>query len=89
MTTLIEIRTTSGCKGRCDAKCYDAEHDDCQCICGGYNHGKGIETAKENIRKWSEVMIEDYAAKFDIYDYETLVNINVVNQMILPFIDKE
>lgn len=48
MTTLIAVYTSEGCVGRCDAKCYDASEPDCDCICGGRNHGKGIQQALEN-----------------------------------------
>jgi hypothetical protein len=36
------------CTGRCDANCYNAQERDCDCICGGANHGKGYKTAMEN-----------------------------------------
>lgn len=58
MTTLIEIRTSSGIVGRCDAKCHDAEHPQCDCICGGKNHGAGLEQARENTRELGEQWIE-------------------------------
>jgi hypothetical protein len=34
--------------GRCDAKCYDAHEPDCDCICGGRNHGARLVQALEN-----------------------------------------
>ncbi len=33
---------------RCDAKCYNAREPDCDCICGGMNHGVGLQQAQEN-----------------------------------------
>lgn len=42
MTTLIVVSGSDGIVGRCDAKCYDASHDKCDCICGGMNHGVGM-----------------------------------------------
>lgn len=30
---------------RCDARCYDAKGPDCDCVCGGANHGKGLTAA--------------------------------------------
>lgn len=36
----MTVLMSSG-KRRCDATCYDAKHDDCDCICGGANHRKG------------------------------------------------
>jgi hypothetical protein len=83
MTTLIEIRDVNGLVGRCDAKCYDAENDNCKCICGGYNHGVGIEAAKENTRKTQDLMISEAVELFAITDYEVMVNVTVVNQLNL------
>lgn len=58
MATLIATYNSDGCTGRCDAKCYNATHDKCDCICRGMNHGKGIDKARENTReladKWAE-----------------------------------
>jgi hypothetical protein len=51
MTTLIEVRNSSGLVGRCDAKCYNAEHPKCDCICGGMNHGAGKQKAMDNTRE--------------------------------------
>lgn len=48
MTTLIYVGNSEGCVGRCDAKCYDAHYPDCDCICGGKNHSKGLKQALEN-----------------------------------------
>lgn len=33
---------------RCDARCYNATHGRCSCICGGENHGVGLERALAN-----------------------------------------
>lgn len=35
---------------RCDATCYNAKHPDCDCICGGLCHGKGLEDAAELLK---------------------------------------
>lgn len=48
MTTLIAVYDSESCVGRCDAKCYAAHESDCDCICGGRNHGVGQEQATEN-----------------------------------------
>lgn len=48
MTTLIYVGNSDGCVGRCDARCYDAHEPDCDCICGGRNHGAGLEQALAN-----------------------------------------
>jgi len=46
MTTLITAEQLDGTRlGRCDANCYNAKTPHCRCICGGVNHGKGLEAA--------------------------------------------
>lgn len=60
MTTLIYVGNSSGCIGRCDAKCYEEKEDKCDCVCGGRNHGKGLKKALENTKEYSEEMIEEY-----------------------------
>lgn len=63
MTTLISYHSSDGSEGRCDARCYDAKHETCNCVCGGRNHGAGKEQAMENTREmatqWIESAIED------------------------------
>ena len=51
MTTLISYQSSGGDQGRCDAKCYEAHEDECDCICGGRNHGAGKEQALDNTRE--------------------------------------
>jgi len=51
MTTLISSESSSGQRRRCDAKCYNAKHDKCTCICGGVNYGVGLQKAVENTRQ--------------------------------------
>jgi hypothetical protein len=48
MTTLIAVYNSDGCVGRCDAKCYEAVDPDCDCVCGGRNHGVGRAQAATN-----------------------------------------
>ena len=49
--TLIAVYNSEGCVGRCDARCYEAAEPDCDCICGGRNHGAGREQAIDNTRE--------------------------------------
>ncbi len=50
--TLLEQRSGDGTLvGRCDARCYNADGPDCDCICGGRNHGAGLEQALEETRE--------------------------------------
>jgi hypothetical protein len=49
MTTLmILVANSDGVVGRCDAKCYSATGPECDCICGGQNHGVGLQRALAN-----------------------------------------
>ena len=66
MATIISWSNNEGTKGRCDARCHNAKHDKCKCICGGTFHGKarqpgGVEKVIED--KWGEVakVAEQYA----------------------------
>lgn len=58
--TLIAVYNSDGCVGRCDAKCYDAKHADCTCICGGANHGAGKTKAMDNTRELAESWLETW-----------------------------
>ena len=58
MTTLIAVYTSEGCVGRCDAKCYDAAEEECDCICQGRNHGAGKQQAVDNTRELAESWLE-------------------------------
>lgn len=40
MTTLMQWSNSEGIQGRCDAKCHEATHPECVCICGGVFHGR-------------------------------------------------
>lgn len=61
MSTLLAVYTRDGCIGRCDAKCYDAKHPGCECICGGANHGAGLKQATDNTREMFDTWLETYA----------------------------
>jgi len=46
MTTIIIAKNKNGViTGRCDASCYNAKSKKCTCVCGGDNHGRGINSA--------------------------------------------
>lgn len=59
MTTLVSVYNSEGLVGRCDAKCHDAAETACDCICGGRNHGVGVEQATYNTTE----LFEQWAAK--------------------------
>ena len=50
MTTLIAVYDNDGCKGRCDARCYEAREPHCDCVCGGRNHGAVPLRTPENLQ---------------------------------------
>lgn len=73
MTTLIAVHNSNGLVGRCDAKCYNAHHSKCVCVCGGMNHGCGLEKAQENTAESAEAMVKAYAEQHDLTDYTAVV----------------
>ncbi len=80
MTTLIEVRNSSGVVGRCDAKCYNAKHPECDCICRGKNHGAGYQQAVENTRDLAEKWIKRYVEENGLSkeDTEALLGADIV-----------
>jgi len=58
MVALISYQSSGGVQGRCDAKCYEAQEEACDCICGGRNHGAGLEQATDNTRELAQSWIE-------------------------------
>jgi hypothetical protein len=63
MTTMISVHNSDGCVGRCDAKCHNAKHAVCHCVCGGRNHGAGKQQAIENTRELAQQWIDAYKAQ--------------------------
>jgi hypothetical protein len=48
---LIATVSSSGKRGRCDARCYNGKATTkCRCICGGRNHAQGLERALASVR---------------------------------------
>jgi hypothetical protein len=68
MTTLIAVYTSQGCIGRCDARCYEATHPECTCVCGGRNHGKGRTQSITNTRHQAQRWIADDTRAHDLHD---------------------
>jgi hypothetical protein len=62
MTTVISYQSSGGDQGRCDARCYDAHEEECDCICGGRNHGAGREQAIGNTRELAQSWIDQARA---------------------------
>jgi predicted RNase H-like HicB family nuclease len=69
MATLLVVYTSDGVIGRCDAKCYDAKPgSECDCICGGVNHGQGLAEALCNVK---EALGNAEAAALDLAKYRS------------------
>jgi len=83
MVTLISWSTSGGEQGRCDAKCYEATGPDCDCICGGRNHGAGQDQAIENTRELAATMIAEYAEAYAWPEFQSSVNQDIF-QLQLP-----
>lgn len=47
MTTVLSVGNSDGSRN-CDASCYNATGPKCECVCGGSNHGVGLQKAIEN-----------------------------------------
>lgn len=62
MTTLIKGGGSEGATRRCDATCHGAKGGQCQCICGGMNHGVGHDQAAENTRQHVETAVRLYGS---------------------------
>lgn len=63
MAVLIGIRSKFGIIATCDARCYNAEKDSCGCVCGGANHGVGLEKALENTRGHGDTWLARWLGK--------------------------
>ncbi len=63
MSTLIRVGNSEGEVGRCDARCYDAKEPQCDCVCGGLNHGAGEQQAAAQTSALARSWIESYAER--------------------------
>ncbi len=77
MTTLLAVYGSDGYEGRCDARCYDAKEPECDCVCGGRNHGAGLKQAVENTRQMAETMLNQYAAEHNLKNWHGEVSDDV------------
>jgi hypothetical protein len=84
MSTVVAVYTSSGCIGRCDAKCHDAKETECDCICGGRNHGVGRSKAIENTRVYASAWLAAYAEEkgLDRAELEEMVGVDVVQEAL-------
>lgn len=81
MATLIAVYDSSGCVGRCDARCYDAKEPGCDCICGGKNHGAGQHQATENTRGLCTEWMKEFETQHSIVNPSWCVP---ASQLALP-----
>jgi hypothetical protein len=58
MSTLIASGSSGKARRACNAKCYDAKGPDCDCMCGGINHGVGEMQARQNCGAMGVAWIE-------------------------------
>lgn len=77
----MEVKVGDTVIGRCDDKCYSAQHDHCNCICGGKNHSHGYNKALENTREEGEEMFKDYFERFSIPENATKTYGMEIDQM--------
>ena len=89
MATLIWAFNSEGCIGRCDARCYDALGPDCHCICGGANHGKGLNAAIENTAAQANEFISNYKKANPGQELNFLVNTDCQQLSLLDFIARK
>jgi hypothetical protein len=53
MIVLYQLRNGRRVR-QCDSRCYNGEiHVECHCICGGQNHGVGLEQAVNNMLQFA------------------------------------
>jgi hypothetical protein len=88
MSTLIAIYNSSGCVGRCDANCYNATTPDCDCVCGGANHGRGFAAAHLHTAAAAQQITEAFAdahQDLDVSWYRTdRARHNVRQRLLFP-----
>ena len=54
------FQDADGYEGRCDARCYGATHPDCDCVCRGMNHGKGLRQAADNTQRLADQWVDTW-----------------------------
>ena len=59
MATLIKQGKGDRHDRRCDGRCYKGKRDKCACICGGKNHGKGLQTAQAQMIEIAEELAKN------------------------------
>jgi len=62
MTALFTIWTNDGRRSACDEPCYNAYDAHCSCVCGGRNHGLGIQRAAQQTARFLPQWVQDLAS---------------------------
>jgi len=62
MPALISVSCSEGVR-TCDAKCYLATGLECDCVCGGRNHGVGWARARQNTVEMAEQIAAELAGE--------------------------
>ena len=81
MATLLAVYNSEGLVGRCDAKCHDAARAECDCICGGANHGVGYEQAVENTSDMVELHLENLGLDAQLEQFRRLRNLSAQERL--------
>lgn len=81
MPSVISFKSQGGWKAQCDSRCFAAIGPDCDCMCGGANHGKGYANAVQNTEKMKGDFMENAMNKLFIdhpmaREYEITFRIN-------------
>lgn len=63
--TLITCGNSDGMR-RCDERCYGAKGGQCDCVCGGANHGKGFSQALVNTQAIAEKLLNEHGYTIQI-----------------------
>jgi len=60
MATVMSWGNSEGVQGRCDAKCHSARLPECDCMCGGRYHGKGLVPGglEQAVREYGDEILE-------------------------------
>lgn len=71
MSTIMTWGSSSGEQGRCDAKCHEAEHPRCECMCSGLFHGSARDgTLDEKVQNEGRRLLEQLASEGKINEVQ-------------------
>jgi hypothetical protein len=70
---LMAVYNSEGLVGRCDANCFNAHLPECDCICGGANHGVGERVAVSQTTTRAQTWIARFIAEKKVSGADTEV----------------